>query len=268
MHLWFSHLILSWRFSRLGSPKDNPSLDPTLRQIDRPKPPEDVVAMVHPNIVELIFKFALTPQDGSFIEPRTVTSNWKTKYRRSVNWYRTRSGYTDCCSWVDSGFVWASASDKWGPYKVVRQSLPSHHRCVLLAFLQADLQYRPELASPPTLVRNGKRWDVINPGPYYPDADSPNYNAAIALGVEQVNNQVSFKDLVGWVYYDHFLRFLHTIGLPNAARIKTLRFGGACKIHTCSWNICREGSSKNCDEGLVQALRCYITFIKKFCIGL
>ena len=88
------------------------------------------------------------------------------------------------------------------------------------------------------------------------------WDAEIAEGICQIQLRRPVEMLLGWVYFDPFLRFLHTIG-KNAALLKHLTFEGVVKIHCCTASKCSK-----CDDDLVLSLRLYIPFIIKFCTGL
>jgi hypothetical protein len=63
--------------------------------------------------------------------------------------------------------------------------------------------------------------------------------------------------LSGWVYYDPFLRFLHSIGPKKFLLIKSLKFSGIIKLHICGGNGCRN----KCADDLVLSLEVYIPII-------
>ncbi|KAF8850568.1 hypothetical protein BDZ45DRAFT_751570 [Acephala macrosclerotiorum] len=80
--------------------------------------------------------------------------------------------------------------------------------------------------SPPSHYRTVQ---MVRPYPSKP----PPTEDLIYLTLSEIRDREPETSLAGWVYYDHFLRFLWTIGPKNAALIKTLRFSGVIKFHTC-----------------------------------
>jgi len=80
--------------------------------------------------------------------------------------------------------------------------------------------------------------------------------------MDQIQNSTHWENLIGWAYYDHFLRFLHSIGPEKAAMIRTLVFSGVVihDDHPSDDDLLR--------DGLLQSLRLYLPFIMKFCTGL
>jgi hypothetical protein len=89
--------------------------------------------------------------------------------------------------------------------------------------------------------------------------DEPFFSKAIS----SIRNQIRENRLLGWVYYDPFLRFLDNIDPRNAADIKTLKFYGIAMIHQCFGDECW----KECQD-LVNSLCIYMPFIKAFCHNL
>lgn len=72
--------------------------------------------------------------------------------------------------------------------------------------------------------------------------------------------------VLGWLYFDKFLRFLHTIGVENSALIKRVKFTGIVKLHECP-GLCYHRQD-GCADDLLKSLRLYIPFILKFCTKL
>lgn len=117
--------------------------------------------------------------------------------------------------------------------------------------------------SPPSLIDNGGYHIYHEPNSRKPD----NFGSKVLLtAIAQIQQRVPLKDLLGWVYFDHFLRFLYSIGASNAALLRTLRFKGIVKIHRiCDSDHCGLWSYGWCDHDLVESLRTYIPFIRKLC---
>ncbi|KAF5870227.1 uncharacterized protein Bfra_009610 [Botrytis fragariae] len=89
--------------------------------------------------------------------------------------------------------------------------------------------------------------------------DSPRiFNARIQKGIRDIQRQVAIKKLVGWVYHDPFLRFLHMIGANNAALLRTLSFSGEVRCHQCEWG-------HFCDDCLLESFRVYIPVMNALC---
>lgn len=102
---------------------------------------------------------------------------------------------------------------------------------------------------------------VFKPNPRKPVQDE-NYPKIVATAIFQVQDQVYFCKIPGWVYHDPFLRFLHIIGPKKSAMIKNIVFSGTVKLHIC--NIHCGG----CEDGLIRSLQLYLPFIMKICTGL
>ncbi|KAL2065549.1 hypothetical protein VTL71DRAFT_3219 [Oculimacula yallundae] len=271
----------------------------SLRDVDRPRRDPDIIAAAHPSergwnlarthprhisklaqeVRDLIWKFVLTPQNGSRLQPMTVTSNWKTEYRKATICYRLPSGYEWRGTDALSTLKFIDAKDEDGPYKEIR---PVHRAVIDATLLRTckDLYAEGNViiygqnewyfsmvnpyrhSSPPSLIRKGDKYEYIDPEILYPNPAEPEYPTTLAFALKQIKDQVPFHELIGCVYYDFFLRFLHTIGCRNAYEIKTLRFGGICNLHTCYTG---PNCFKECCVDLVMYLRFYIPFIKIFC---
>lgn len=81
--------------------------------------------------------------------------------------------------------------------------------------------------------------------------DDPIFDKA----VNAVGTQLRETRLPGWVYYDPFLRFLHSVGPRNAALIRSLSFSGVAQIH-------------HYRQDLVNSLYMYMPFVKALCPNL
>ncbi|KAB8294220.1 hypothetical protein EYC80_009653 [Monilinia laxa] len=94
------------------------------------------------------------------------------------------------------------------------------------------------------------------------------FQTIVQNSIEEVESQAPVMSLAFHIYYDHFARFLHTIGLTKAAMIKNLHFDGIIQIHSCSsGSSCTERGSK-CEKDLIGKLQLYIPLINKFCTNL
>jgi hypothetical protein len=109
--------------------------------------------------------------------------------------------------------------------------------------------------SPPTLLLDGT---TIRPNPAKPRPASDTQTLqTIQNGISEIQNQFDYTSLSGWVYYDPFLRFLHSIGPKNFSLIKSLKFSGIVKLHICGGDRCRS----KCADDLVACLEVYISII-------
>jgi hypothetical protein len=79
----------------------------------------------------------------------------------------------------------------------------------------------------------------------------------IQSGISEIQNRTSVTSLSGWIYYDLFLRFLHTIRPQKLSLIKSLKFAGIFQLHRCSKEVCKS----KCDDDLMRNLYLYILII-------
>ena len=119
-------------------------------------------------------------------------------------------------------------------------------------FDMVDVQWH---ASPPTLLPGD---ELFRPIPGIPGKGY--WDIAFTEAVRLIEFVAPFDQLPGFIYYDHFIRFLHSIGPTNAARLKTLEFRGLVKRHPCRDKYCY-----NQGEDLLLSVGFYILFINKFC---
>ena len=110
----------------------------------------------------------------------------------------------------------------------------------------------------------GNRNFLHKPNPLKPSWREATLDGTITKGIDAIRQGALVYKLPGWLYYDRFLRFLHTIGPKNAALIRSLKFRGVVMLHTCNG----EERHESCEEDLVQSLRFYMPIIKELCIGL
>jgi hypothetical protein len=109
--------------------------------------------------------------------------------------------------------------------------------------------------SPPTLLLNKT---TVRPNPAKPrPASDPQTLQTIQTGISEIQNQIDYTSLSGWVYYDPFLRFLHSIGPKKFSLIKSLKFSGTVKLHICGGDRC----NSKCADDLVASLEIYIPII-------
>ncbi|TEY71734.1 hypothetical protein BOTCAL_0087g00010 [Botryotinia calthae] len=84
------------------------------------------------------------------------------------------------------------------------------------------------------------------------------------MAIHAIKTQMSTFDLDDYLYYDHFIRFLHVIGPVKAAMIRKLHFHGRIVTHRCE----RFEPALRCEEDLYESLQLYIPLINKFCTRL
>lgn len=103
----------------------------------------------------------------------------------------------------------------------------------------------------------------FRPNPGKPSMRFADWDSEVREGICQIRLCRPVEMLCGWIYFDPFLRFLHTIGASNAAMLKHLNFTGVVKLHQCGWTECSK-----CEQDLLIGLELYIPFIIQFCTGL
>lgn len=228
-------------------------------------------------IRDLILEWALVPGSDA-IQPMMVTSNWKKNWRSQslvivscADAEGRISGASDHV--VPSIMITRRHNEKVGEYM--------EYRCVNRAAIDATclracksffeigmkkLYSKNTFAfnmcngyihtSPPTLLNNGH---ILRPDPAKPfPLSDPQERQLVDVGIWEIKSQIELTSLSGWVYYDPFLRFLHTIGPTKFPLIKTIRFSGTVKLHECQWEVCRG----KCDDDLVMCLQLYIPIIQ------
>jgi hypothetical protein len=110
-------------------------------------------------------------------------------------------------------------------------------------------------SSPPTLLLNDT---TVRPDPRKPrPASDPQTLQIIQTGITEIQNQTNYITLSGWVYYDPFLRFLHSIGPKKFSLLKSLKCSGIVKIHICGDDRCKS----KCADDLVASFEVYIPII-------
>ncbi|KAF7881348.1 uncharacterized protein EAF01_011859 [Botrytis porri] len=88
------------------------------------------------------------------------------------------------------------------------------------------------------------------------------WNYEIGNGISQIQDS-STVDRMSWLYYDPFLRFLHTIGLKNAAFLKTLQFTG--EVRTTANQLPGGQTPSLPSDDIRLNLQIYVKFINQFC---
>ncbi|KAE9370758.1 hypothetical protein N431DRAFT_342854 [Stipitochalara longipes BDJ] len=247
-----------------------------MKQIDRPKKNGNLFA--HPS--ERGWQLPRThkrhflnfPQAP--IRPSVIACNWGTKWNLphlglGKHWMQ------DCSFNIPSQTAWIRQQDQHGSYLEVRFVRQAPIDATILRISKRfyssginalygnhfffDVMDATLRECPPSLLPGGT---VIRPWPYQkPDPDD--WTTAINQTLPLIERRAPPEQLPGYIYYDHFLRFLNFIGPQNAARLKNLEFRGAVKRH---W--CEEKSCSYTVQCLLISMRFYIPFINKFCTGL
>ncbi|KAF7891039.1 uncharacterized protein EAF02_001364 [Botrytis sinoallii] len=91
------------------------------------------------------------------------------------------------------------------------------------------------------------------------------WNNEIGKGISQIKDPSSV-DRMSWLYYDPFLRFLHSIGLKNAAFLKTLQFTGIARTYTS--HLPRDHIAALPSDDIRPILQLYVKFINQLCPGI
>ncbi|KAF7928068.1 uncharacterized protein EAE97_009866 [Botrytis byssoidea] len=91
------------------------------------------------------------------------------------------------------------------------------------------------------------------------------WNHEIGKGISQIQDP-STVDRMSWLYYDPFLRFLQTIGLKNAALLKTIHFTGM--IRTTVNPLIRGHNVSPQPDDMRMSLQICVKFINQFCPGM
>ncbi|KUJ14260.1 uncharacterized protein LY89DRAFT_736305 [Mollisia scopiformis] len=222
---------------------------------------------------DIIFGYCVSVEDPRTVQPLPVTSNWKTCWmspRCDISWWEilplaffkrrdSKGTYTELrpiyrakidatCLRVNKKF-----------FKDGNHLLYSNNT---LEFLMVNEHYQ---ASPPSTY-DGETLHRPNPSkPNVSELPDGYNNTIFATAISAIRNHIPEQELDGSVYYDHFLRFIYSIGPKNAASIKTLQFGGCPNIHECHDGV---DCYKKCRQDLLNSLRFYIPFINEFCPGL
>ncbi|KAH9207648.1 hypothetical protein DL95DRAFT_468500 [Leptodontidium sp. 2 PMI_412] len=257
----------------------------SLSQIDQPKPAVDRRAMAHcsekgwrlarsndrhilkfpQEILDLIIRFSVCVERSVSLCPMTVTCNWRRLWSQhhyklvhiqsiiQVQ-HRDREGsYTEIRNATRIA-IDASCLRACKAFEEVGSKLLYGDNEFYFSMTCTDWEgYPPSVLHP----KDSEQW---RPNPHQPQVDGA-WLSKVNSAIGQVKHQVVLKLLPGWVAYDDFLRFLWTIGPEKAALLKSLKFRGLVKIHSCGGAYCA-----NCREtGLLDSLRLYIHFLLKLC---
>jgi hypothetical protein len=234
------------------------------------------VLIQFPEIQDQILKEVLAIPQSNSLHPSVISSNWGTCWNTPHFSFATPKHHNRPSTFdTPSQTVWSPRSDKHGAFLEVRHVFQVLIDATILrtsthfyrtgidmlygknsfSFDMVDTAWR---SSPPTLLPG----DVLfRPQPYRPGGDDR--GIAVNQAIPLMESQAPSDRLPGYIYYDHFLRFLHFIGPRNAAHLKTLEFSGAVKDHPCT-----EEHRHPSVEEFLDSMRFYIPFINKFCTGL
>jgi hypothetical protein len=222
-------------------------------------------------IQDLIFEFALTPYTNNALQPITVVSNSgreqkRTPFSCAVRYCPFEVDDVDYRPDTEDQFNYPSLvrctqEDEYGFYTELRRI---RMRAIDATFLRVCSKFylsgnrilyeknsfifpmadHDSHRSYPTRsvgqeVGDSRFWrsEPFNPARYDPKLEDQ-----ISRVIFQIRTGVTVEELPGWAYYDHFIRFLHSIGPFNAAILKSLKFTGSVRYHQCrSWLGCRSG---------------------------
>jgi hypothetical protein len=207
------------------------------------------------------------------IKPLTVTSNWKTTWMKS---HHTYGGKTESTPSLSFRRAW----DRNEPYTIIREiNRQKIDACCLrvnkklfddannLLYSRNTFSFRMvknyRKESPPTCYDGATEHRPHPDKPGFEHVTGGYNHPLFSDAISSIINQVGVQELDGWVYYDHFLRFLYTIGPRNAALIKTLEFKGIAEIHDCSDN--NRECWRDCAQDLANSLKIYAPFINALC---
>ncbi|KAN0106129.1 hypothetical protein V8E51_009005 [Hyaloscypha variabilis] len=265
----------------------------TLTQIDRPKPAGALIA--HPSesgwrlprthkrhflnfpaeIQHQILEEVLTAPHPESVQPSVISSNWGTKWNTPHFALGTWSDFGHLDKYNASiQLAWTPCKDQHGHYFEVRKVFRTPLDATILRtnrhFYRTgiDILYGRNSftfnmvvtawrASPPTLLPGDL---LLRPNPGIPNRD--HWAIKMNEAVQFIESSVDSHQLPGYIYYDHFLRFLHFIGPKNATRLRTLEFRGFVKRHPCRDKFCAQKG-----EEFIHSMRFYTLFINKFCRG-
>jgi hypothetical protein len=206
-------------------------------------------------IQDLIFEFALTPYTNDAlqpIKPITVVSN--------LGWEQERTPFSCAARYCPfdvyyrptdtenqtnyPSLVQCTQEDEYGFYTELRRI---RMRVIDATFLRVCSNF----------YLSGNRILYEKNSFIFPMADHDSHKiyptplvgqnevkaGPINRVIFQIRTGVSVKELPGWAYYDHFIRFLHSIGPFNAAILKSLKFTGSVRYHQCRyrWKACGNG---------------------------
>ena len=229
-------------------------------------------------ILRNVLELCVIVEVPTALQPHAVTCNWK-RFFQQPDFSLVTPGPSDEDEEVqERPFMKVARQDNDGAYTELRRLYRAAidatclRACKTFNAVGSELLYGKNefhfemvntsfYASPPSLLHpeQERKW---RPDPCKPTS---NKNRRIKQGIKKIQESVKITHLPGWIYYDHFLRFLWTIGPTNASMIKSLQFDGMVKLHRCSEDYCYVDG---CRDGLIQSLGIYIPFIIALCPNL
>jgi hypothetical protein len=244
-----------------------------------------------------VLAFAVVLQGDGYVGPQTVSSNWKTGFCMQgcdvvdYPWNISRTGRATSKQYSSlvSSVLTFPADGRDPYYQLRRYKKPSIdatllRTCKFFYDVGNELLYRRNRFTfgmlntksphcPPMLIA---AHEIIRPDPiladnlqmYRPDPikPAPDDDECLVLAISEIQRQVPLRKLQGWVYYDPFLRFLHTVG-TNAKLLKSLQFTGALvKRDACEED--KHKVSRHCSDDLLYSMKLYLPIIRQICTGL
>ncbi|EPE33381.1 hypothetical protein GLAREA_06394 [Glarea lozoyensis ATCC 20868] len=229
-----------------------------------------------PELLELICRFALVLPEEALITPLVITTNWKRHFSQPrFEIYNRHEKNED-----PHEILRFNRKDDKGKYIQLRYlQVPAidatfMRTCKTLHQIGSSILYGQNKFIFPTEGRKlgwqpsavpcwfGGDIGEHRPSPVRPHGET--WWKEVNAGIAQIQQRTPVTSLLGWIYYDPFPRFIHTIGPQNAAHIKSLTFSGVARIHDCSILNC----GPRCPQDLVRSLRLYTPFIQQFFKGL
>ncbi|PVH82027.1 hypothetical protein DL98DRAFT_621636 [Cadophora sp. DSE1049] len=273
-----------------------------LAGIDRPKNPELLKIVAHPsesgwNLPQSHKRYFLKfppdlkhnpqlhprPEPDEELRPSTNTSNLKKRCKFPD--YHAMQEHWDLATYtsvISCPFMsWTEMQDAEGSYTKLRHIYRKPIDATLLRInkffnrvgrsmlygdnvLSFEMTQKDWKRNPAYCRTIGTRHFIHNPNPQKPSLAAATLGGLNTADIDAIRQGGSVYTLPGWLYHDRFLRCLHTIGPKNAAVIRTLKFRGIVKLHTCNGY---EGHGY-CNDDLVYSLKFYVPFIKELCTGL
>jgi len=230
---------------------------------------------VYLKILRNTLELCVTVEVPTPLQPPAVTCSWKRLFQQP-DFSLVRSGSSDDEDYVkDRPFLKVARQDSDDPYTELRRLYRAAidatplRACKILLAIGSELLYGKNgfhfemvntsfYGSPPSLLHpeQERKW---RPDPCKP---SSNKNRRIKQGIKKIQAGAKLTYLPGWIYYDHFLRFLWMVGPTNASMIRSLQFDGMVKLHCCSEDYCYVDGYR---DGLIQTVGIYIPFIIALC---
>lgn len=239
------------------------------------------------DILEQILEKALTAPEGCAVAPETGRISWAEKWRSPQYTFQTPFNTyppTGEGFWKENTRQIARTihQDEEGTYTLLRSVVQHRIDATLLRAskifhkIGTEILYRRnifgfsptitrKLRSPSYLYLERDKAKFYYQKAFKPSADN-NLKSRIDYGFRQMGCS-KVQKLPGWIFYDQFLRFLHSIGPNNAAMLSEVRFEGVVMHHENCRNP-RPGCRACQNKDLVLDLLVYIPFLEKYCTHL